>query len=92
MTANRFLTIVLAVIAICLTKLAFFPATHLGDAVIPPAYAQGGVIEWQGGKRIVTSSGDGATTYVWDYDGKTQVRKYSIKDNALVLETFKLGE
>jgi hypothetical protein len=78
----------LVVIAVCLVKLAFFPSSASQHGIIPSAYADGGVIEWKDAMRIVTAGNDGSTTYVWDYEGKTKVRKYSIVNGKLVLETF----
>jgi hypothetical protein len=83
--------VVAVVIALCLCKLAFFSPKDSTAGLIPQAYA-GGIVEWKEALRIVTSSEDGATTYVWDYEGKTKVRKYSIKGNKLVLEVFDIDK
>ena len=83
------LTLVLALIAVCLVKIAFFsPAQEA--SLIPQAHATGAILEWQGSNRIITSGEEGAVTYVWDYDNRTEVRKYSIKDGQLVLDVYKL--
>jgi hypothetical protein len=82
----------LAVVALCLVKVAFFPRSQIGDMIVPQALAQGSVVEWQATKRIVTTSGDGTTIYVWDCDAKTEARKYSIRNDAIVLETFRIGK
>jgi len=78
----------LAVAAVCLVKLAFFPAPGGGSGVIPRAEANVGIIEWKDAKRIVTAGQDGAVTYVWDYEGKTRVRKYYIEKNTLKMQSF----
>jgi hypothetical protein len=90
MTSNRLLTIALIIIAVCLAKLAFMPGNSAADLLIPRAFAQGGAIPWQDGNRIVTVGDDGATTYIWDYDDKTKVRKYSVKNDKLTLESIQL--
>jgi len=83
--------VVAAAIAVSLVKLAFFPTARSMD-IVPAAYAQGSVIEWKDSPRIVTAGNDGASTYVWDYDEKTKVRKYTARNGKLILETFKLEE
>lgn len=87
---NPILTAALAIIALSLFKLAFFPSPSNRQGIIPEVNAQGSVIEWKDAMRIVSSGNDGATTYVWDYEGKTKVRKYSIVKGQLTLETFSL--
>jgi predicted lipoprotein with Yx(FWY)xxD motif len=82
--------LVLGAIAVALLKLAFFPAG--GEGVVPRAFAQSAAIEWKDSRRIVTAGNEGATTYVWDYDDKTKVRRYTIKGDKLTLESFKLDE
>ena len=84
-----FTRVVLAAIAAALLKLAFFPSHQAAPSLVPSAHAAG-VVEWDDSRRIVTTSADGATTYVWDYDEKTKVRRYTIKGDKLSLETFKL--
>jgi hypothetical protein len=80
----------LAIVVICLVKLAFFPSVK-SDGILPSAHAEsGGVIEWNNALKIVTAGNDGKTTYVWDYEGKTQVRKYSIEGDSLRLTIFTL--
>jgi hypothetical protein len=83
--------VVAAAIAVSLLRLAFFPSAR-PMGIVPAAYAQGSVIEWKNSPRIVTAGNDGASTYVWDYDEKTKVRKYSVRNGKLTLETFKLEE
>ncbi len=84
------LEIAFAVIAICLVKLAFFHNPKEPMSIVPQACAQGSIIEWKGGDRIISASQDGATTYVWDYDNRTEVRKYYIKNGELNLDIIKL--
>jgi hypothetical protein len=84
------LVFLLAVIAVCLVKVSFFPSAAGPRSLIPSAYADGGVIEWKDAMRIVTAGDNGSTTYVWDYEGKTKVRKYSIQKGKLVLEIYNL--
>lgn len=89
---DLYVKVVLGAIAAALVKVAFFPAARPVE-IIPQAHAQStGVIEWKDSRRIVSVGDDGATTYVWDYDDKTKVRRYSIKGGKLVLESFKLDE
>jgi len=58
-------------------------------SLIPSAHADGGgIIEWNNSLRIVTTGDDGATTYVWDYEAKTQVRKYYIKRGELKMDVY----
>ncbi len=76
-------------IAVSLLKLAFFPSPRPERGLVPPAHA-GAMIEWDDSRRIVTANEDGSVTYVWDYDKKTQVRRYRIEGDKLVLETFRL--
>lgn len=83
-----FLKIVAAVIAAALFKLAFFPEQQ-NTGLVTPAHA-GAIIEWDDARRIVTTNTDGSVTYVWDYDEKTKVRRYTVKGDKLTLETFKL--
>ena len=83
-----FTKVVFAAIAVALLKLAFFPNSQQ-TGIVAPAHASS-IIEWNESRRIVTTSNDGATTYVWDYDEKTKVRRYQIKGDKLVLETFKM--
>jgi hypothetical protein len=90
MSFNRPLTIALTICAVCLIKLAFLPGKSTADLLIPRAFAQGGAIPWQDGNRIVTVGDDGATTYIWDYEDKTKVRKYSVKNGKLTLESILL--
>jgi hypothetical protein len=90
MPSSRAITVsLLAVIAVCLLKLAFLGSPGSSAGIIPQAYA-GGVIEWKDALRIVTASDDGATTYVWDYDAKTKVRKYTAARGKLTMEIFEL--
>lgn len=84
------LTAAFIIIAISLFKLAFFRNAGDGIQLIPQAHAEGGILEWKGSDRLVTVSADGATTYVWDYDAKTKVRKYSLEGDALKLQIFEL--
>jgi hypothetical protein len=86
-----FLKVVLAAIAVALLKLAFFPASG-GVHLVQPAFAQTGLIEWKDSRRIVTAGDDGATTYVWDYDEKTKVRKYTVQKGKMSLESFSLDQ
>ena len=72
----------------CLVKLAFFPALP-GVDLVPSAQAQG-IVEWNNTLRIVTVGDNGATTYVWDYAGKTSVRKYTIEGNELKMKMYEL--
>ena len=83
---------VFTIIALCLVKLAFFSTSNAPRDLIPGAYADGSIIEWKGSSRIVTTSGDGTTTYVWDYDSKTAVRKYWIEGDSLHMKNFSLSE
>ena len=75
-------------IAACLVKLAFFPALP-GVDLVPPAQAQG-IVEWNNTLRIVTVGDNGATTYVWDYAGKTSVRKYYLESGELKMKMYEL--
>jgi hypothetical protein len=84
-----YLKVVLTAIAIALLKLAFFSATGADADLVGRAHA-GSLIEWEDSRRIVTTGPDGSTTYVWDYDEKTKVRRYMIKGDKLTLETFRL--
>ena len=77
----------LIVAAVCLVKIAFFPGVK-NEGIIPSAHADGALIEWKDANRIVSTSSDGAATYVWDYEGKTRVRKYSIDGDSLKLKTY----
>ncbi len=79
-------------IAIALLKLAFFSSGEDTIGIVPSVHATGSIPEWKGSSRIVTTSDDGETTYVWDYDAKTEVRKYFIKDGKLHLTTFKIDK
>ena len=88
--ANTKLTVLLTVIAICLFKIAFLSDENQNTGIIPSAHASG-VAAWdQKNLRMVTSSIDGATTYVWDYEHQTTVRKYSIENSKLVLTSYHL--
>lgn len=80
---------VLVVIAVCLVRIAFFPG-HQSEGIVPSAHADGALIEWKDANRIVSTGNDGATTYVWDYENKTRVRKYSIVGDSLKLRTYYL--
>jgi hypothetical protein len=92
MAFNRLLTIALFICAICLIKLAFMPGKSAADLLIPPAFSQGGALPWQDGNQIVTVGDDGATTYIWDYAERTKVRRYSLKNGKLILETIQLSK
>ncbi len=83
--------VVVGAIAVALLKLAFFPAVK-APCIVPNVFAQGSAVEWKDSKRIVTTGNDGATTYVWDYDEKTKVRRYTVKGEKLTLESYKLDE
>jgi len=84
------LKIVLATIALSLFKMAFFPSPQAPLLqLVTPAQA-GAAVEWKEAKRILTTNEDGSVTYVWDYEEKTKVRKYAIKGEKLVLETYKI--
>lgn len=76
----------------CLVKLAFFNDPTAPINFIPQAHAQGAIVEWNDARRIVTSGSDGATTYVWDYAGKTKVRRYTLKNDKLTMRQFELEE
>ncbi|OGJ89893.1 MAG: hypothetical protein A2487_09160 [Candidatus Raymondbacteria bacterium RifOxyC12_full_50_8] len=89
---NTFLVALLAIIALCLVKLAFGPASASLPSLVPSAHAEGGILEWKNPKRLVTSNENGSITYVWDYEGKTQVRKYYIEGNELKLQIYTLIE
>jgi hypothetical protein len=89
---NTLVIALLFAIAVCLVKLAFAPSQSAIPSIVPSAYAEGAIIEWKNPKRLVTASSDGACTYVWDYEGKTQVRKYYIEGNELKLQMFTLNE
>jgi hypothetical protein len=89
MKIDLLVRIVLVVAAICLVKLAFFPDDR-SDGLIRSAHAEGSLIEWKNSTRIVSLGNDGATTYVWDYEGKTKVRKYAIVGDSLTLKTYYL--
>ncbi|OGS35592.1 MAG: hypothetical protein A2293_01720 [Elusimicrobia bacterium RIFOXYB2_FULL_49_7] len=87
---NPLLIALLIFITLCLVKLAFFSPSNVSLDMVPAAHADGGILEWNNSLRIVTSSADGATTYVWDYQGKTMVRKYSLEGNKLKLQVFEI--
>jgi hypothetical protein len=93
MKANDlFVKLFAAAIAVSLLKLAFFPSDHqTALQLVSPAQA-GAAVEWKEAKRILTTNEDGSTTYVWDYEDRTKVRKYSVSGNKLTLETYKLEE
>lgn len=80
----------LALIAFCLVKLAFFP--QVSDlSLVSAAHAQAGVVELnKETERMVTTGDNGAVTYVWDYTAKTQVRKYYIENDKLKLKIYEL--
>ena len=84
--------IIFGVTAVCLVKLAFFSTHQSRPALIPPAFAEGSIVEWNDAQRIVTTSDDGATTYVWDYTDRTKVRRYSIEKDALKMQLFELDK
>ncbi len=86
------LEVVCVIAAVALTKLALFPDERGNQGIIPAAFADGAILEWQGSKRIVTAGEDGATTYVWDYDAQTVVRKYFIEDGVLKMRSFKIDK
>lgn len=86
------LEVVCVVMAMALVKLAFFPEVRGNQGFITTAHADGSILEWQGSKRIVTAGEEGATTYVWDYDAKTVVRKYFIEDGTLKMQSFKIDK
>lgn len=88
MNKVRAFHVILFVILVCLLKLAFFPDQDGG--LIPNAHAQGGMVKLENPLRIVTASEDGATAYVWDFQGKTSVRKYYIKKGKLNLKVYNL--
>ena len=88
MKSNRLLQVLLAIIAVCLVKIAFLPGEK-DVRLVPEAHA-GGILEWKEALRIVTSSDNGAVTYVWDYEGQTRVRKYSIDGDSLRLTSYYL--
>lgn len=79
-------------IALALIKIAFSPKGIDNRGFVPSAHATGSILEWEGSSRIVTTGNDGATTYVWDYDAKTEVRKYFIKDGKLNVKTYRIGK
>jgi len=81
---------ILLVIAVSLFKIAFLSSENQNLSIIPPAHASGGIMEWHNAKKIVTSGKDGSVTYVWDYEGQTKVRKYSVHMGRLLLENYKL--
>lgn len=91
-TNNKAFIAVCAVIAIALTKIAFWGSSSQTVSLVPSAYAEGGIIEWNDAKRIVTASADGATTYVWDYEHRTKVRKYQIIDDKLELSVYEIAK
>jgi len=86
-----FTKVVVGAVAVALLKIAFFPSAAV-PPIVPNAFAQGAAIEWKDARRIVTVGNDGATTYVWDYDDKTKVRKYTVKGAKLTLESYRLDE
>ncbi|MFH0919697.1 MAG: hypothetical protein V1913_04995 [Fibrobacterota bacterium] len=79
-----------AVVLVCLIKIAFFSNRTGNVDLVPSAHADGGIIEWNNSLRIVTSGNDGAATYVWDYQGKTTVRKYLLEKGKLTLSVYTL--
>ena len=86
------LYMLLALIAFCLVKLAFFPQ-QASLSLVPAAHAQGGVVELnKDAERMVSTGDNGAVTYVWDYTAKTQVRKYYIEGGKLKLKVFELDK
>lgn len=80
----------LAVVLVCLLKLAFFSGRPGSVNLVPSAHADNGIVEWNNSLRIVTAGDNGATTYVWDYQGKTSVRKYAIEKGRLTLSVYSL--
>ena len=79
-----------AVLTLSLIKLAFFPSIGNVD-IIPSAHAEGAVIEWKE-SRIISTGSNGEVVYIWDFKNKTQVRKYSIRDNKLRLQIYDMNE
>ena len=84
--------VLFVLIALALIKIAFFPTRSDNPGFIPSAHATGSILEWKGSSRIVTTGSDGATTYVWDYDAKTEVRKYFIKGEKLYVKTYRIDK
>jgi hypothetical protein len=88
---NLLLSALLFVIAACLVKLAFVgPEPRM--EIIPQAQAQTGIVEWNNSLKMVTTGDNGATTYVWDYQGKTALRKYYVDNGKLKMKSFELVE
>lgn len=83
-------TLGVMVVLVCLVKIAFFNSRSETLSLVPAAHADGGILEWNNSLRIVTSGNNGATTYVWDYQGKTTVRKYAIEKGKLTLAIYTL--
>lgn len=87
---SNLLHIAFVFIAVALVKIAFFPSPDSHKGIIPSAHAAGAIIEWKDSKKIVSTGSDGATTYVWDYEHRTKVRRYRIVGDKLELQTFEL--
>ncbi len=80
------------IITVCLIKSTFFSGESGDRSIVPSAHATGSILEWQGSNRIVTAGNDGSTTYVWDYDAKTEVRKYFIEKGKLKMQRYKIDK
>jgi len=79
--------VLLFIIAVCLLKIAFFPNNHA--SIVPSVSAESGPTEIsKNTEKMITSGENGSVTYVWDYTGKTQVRKYYIQGEKLKLQVF----
>ena len=83
-------TLAVAVVLVCLMKLAFFSDRTKSVNLVPSAHADNGIVEWNNTLRIVTTGDNGATTYVWDYQGKTTVRKYTVEKGRLTLAVYSM--
>jgi hypothetical protein len=81
----------LAAAVVCLVKIAFFSPAADSFSLVGKAQASS-LLELNGPARIVSTSEDGATAYVWDFENKTQVRKYVIKGDHLVLTEYKIED
>ncbi len=77
----------LFIIAVCLLKITFFPNNNA--SIVPAVSAESGPTEIsKNTEKMITSGENGSVTYVWDYTGKTQVRKYYIEGGKLKLKVF----
>jgi len=80
---------VLMVIALCLIKLSFF-SSEKNPGLVSQAHAEGAIVEWNKSTRMVSSGDNGSTAFVWDFTGKTALRKYYIENDKLKMKVYEL--